>query len=120
MELLSARVLVHCNAAQLAHAERLQCCCAGFPESGSVQEVLYFQTQTIRCMYLIIAEALRDMGITNEHPRDYLIFLTIGQHWPSCCCDLLNMAPLACAGCSLMSDDIPQIPSRVGSFWQLV
>ena len=51
---------------------------AGLPESGSVQEVLYFQTQTIRMMYKIIADAMNDMNITDEHPRDYLIFTTIG------------------------------------------
>ena len=55
---------------------------AGFPESGSVQEVLFFQTQTVRMMYKIVADALRDMNITDEHPRDYLIFTTIGGERP--------------------------------------
>ncbi|KAK9802796.1 hypothetical protein WJX73_007251 [Symbiochloris irregularis] len=54
----------------------------GFPESGSVQEVLYFQTQTIRMMYKIVADAMRDVGNTEEHPRDYLIFTTIGNREP--------------------------------------
>lgn len=41
--------------------------------------MLYFQTQTIRMMYKIVGDAMRDVGITEEHPRDYLIFLTIGE-----------------------------------------
>lgn len=40
--------------------------------------MLYFQTQTVRMMYKIVGDAMRDMNITEEHPRDYLIFLTIG------------------------------------------
>ena len=76
---------------------------AGAPESGTVQEVLHFQTQTIRMMYRIVAEvsfadchcgralvkffvrayadavsrmhtqALRQVR-SKAHPRDYLNF----------------------------------------------
>ena len=81
----------------------LGCHVAGAPESGTVQEVLHFQTQTIRMMYRIVAEvqpallcaaallcrrslcvhadawlcmhaqALRQTR-SKAHPRDYLNF----------------------------------------------
>lgn len=50
----------------------------GDPESGSVQEILRFQTHTMRMMYGLIGQALRARGAT-EHPRDYLNFFCLGN-----------------------------------------
>ena len=52
---------------------------AGVPETGSVQEVLFWQTCTIRMMFRIVGDALRDAGHPERHPGDYLIFLTVGE-----------------------------------------
>ena len=54
------------------------CLRAGFPETGSVQEVLFWQTCTIRMMFRIVGDALKEAGLPDRHPGDYLIFLTIG------------------------------------------
>ncbi|CAM6073816.1 unnamed protein product [Sphagnum tenellum] len=52
----------------------------GVPESAPVQEILYFQSQTMKMMYKLIAEALRDCGLTGQrHPRDYLNFYCLGN-----------------------------------------
>ncbi|KAK9907703.1 hypothetical protein WJX75_008493 [Coccomyxa subellipsoidea] len=50
----------------------------GDPESASVQEILRFQTHTMRMMYSLIGEALKARGMT-EHPRDYLNFFCLGN-----------------------------------------
>ncbi|KAL3693763.1 hypothetical protein R1sor_007414 [Riccia sorocarpa] len=50
----------------------------GVPDSAAVQEILYFQSQTVQMMYTIIADAIRDSG-RSEHPRDYLNFYTLGN-----------------------------------------
>lgn len=50
---------------------------AGVPETGSVQEVLIWQTCTVRMMYRIIGTALRDAG-SEDHPLDYLAFFCLG------------------------------------------
>ena len=54
---------------------------AGVPESGSVQEVLIWQTCTVRMMYRIIAAALKESGSQNQ-PLDYLAFFCLGRHPP--------------------------------------
>eukprot|EP00250_Pteridium_aquilinum_P005314 c15429_g1_i1 orf=299-2836(-) len=52
----------------------------GVPTSSSVQEILYFQSQTMEMMYLHIAEALKEMDMDNErHPTDYLNFFCLGN-----------------------------------------
>ena len=50
----------------------------GVPETGSVQEVLIWQTCTVRMMYRIIGTALRDAGC-EDHPLDYLAFYCLGK-----------------------------------------
>ncbi|CAL5229046.1 g12295 [Coccomyxa viridis] len=50
----------------------------GDPESNSVQEILTFQTHTIRMMYKLIGDALKAHGSPN-HPRDYLNFFCLGN-----------------------------------------
>ncbi|XP_024394279.1 phospholipase D delta [Physcomitrium patens] len=52
----------------------------GVPDSGAMQEILFFQAQTIKMMYGVIADALRDVGKLGElHPRDYLNFYCLGN-----------------------------------------
>lgn len=59
------------------------CCCAGDPESNSVQEILAWQTYTIRMMYGLIGEALKAKG-SPDHPRDYLNFFCLGNREAPC------------------------------------
>jgi phospholipase D1/2 len=52
----------------------------GVPDSAAMQEILYFQTQTMKMMYGVIADALKDVGKLGErHPRDYLNFYCLGN-----------------------------------------
>ena len=50
----------------------------GVPETGSVQEVLQWQTCTVRMMYAIIGAALQDVNSENI-PTDYLAFFCLGK-----------------------------------------
>ncbi|KAI3861122.1 hypothetical protein MKX03_003162 [Papaver bracteatum] len=52
----------------------------GVPTSASVQEILFWQGQTMDMMYRIIAQALDRAGLSNEkHPQDYLNFYCLGK-----------------------------------------
>ncbi|OVA05224.1 C2 calcium-dependent membrane targeting [Macleaya cordata] len=52
----------------------------GVPTSASVQEILFWQGQTMDMMYRIIAQALDKEGLSNErHPQDYLNFYCLGK-----------------------------------------
>ncbi|KAF9587186.1 hypothetical protein IFM89_039626 [Coptis chinensis] len=52
----------------------------GVPTSASVQEILFWQGQTMEMMYKIIAQALAEAGLSNEiHPQDYLNFYCLGK-----------------------------------------
>lgn len=51
----------------------------GVPDSSPVQEILYFQTQTMKMMYSMIAGALRDCGLSYRKPTDYLNFYCLGN-----------------------------------------
>ncbi|OMO75462.1 C2 calcium-dependent membrane targeting [Corchorus olitorius] len=51
----------------------------GVPSSASVQEILFWQGQTIQMMYGIIAQELKAMGIKDSHPQDYLNFYCLGN-----------------------------------------
>ncbi|KAI4374892.1 hypothetical protein MLD38_012831 [Melastoma candidum] len=51
----------------------------GVPSSASVQEILYWQGQTMQMMYGIIAKELKDTGIENSHPCDFLNFFCLGN-----------------------------------------
>ncbi|XP_031273553.1 phospholipase D delta-like isoform X1 [Pistacia vera] len=57
----------------------------GVPSSAPVQEILYWQRQTMAMMYKIIAQALERNGLLEiYHPRDYLSFYCLGKReWPS-------------------------------------
>ncbi|GMJ02747.1 ARABIDOPSIS THALIANA PHOSPHOLIPASE D DELTA, phospholipase D delta [Hibiscus trionum] len=51
----------------------------GAPTSASVQEILFWQGQTIQMMYRIVAQELKSMGVENSHPEDYLNFYCLGN-----------------------------------------
>ncbi|KAH9751187.1 phospholipase D [Citrus sinensis] len=52
----------------------------GNPNSSAVQEILYWQGQTMSMMYKIVAQALQDNGLSNKyHPQDYLSFYCLGK-----------------------------------------
>ncbi|KAJ0039929.1 hypothetical protein Pint_28738 [Pistacia integerrima] len=50
----------------------------GDPNSRHVQEILFWQSQTMQMMYSIVAQALKDMQ-RNAHPQDYLNFYCLGK-----------------------------------------
>ncbi len=48
-----------------------------------MQEILAFQTYTIRMMYKLIGDALKAQG-SPDHPRDYLNFFCLGNRETKC------------------------------------
>ncbi|KHN33827.1 Phospholipase D delta [Glycine soja] len=50
----------------------------GSPSSTSVQEILFWQGQTMKMMYEIIARELKSMQL-DSHPQDYLNFYCLGN-----------------------------------------
>ncbi|EPS73398.1 hypothetical protein M569_01343, partial [Genlisea aurea] len=51
----------------------------GSPSSASVQEILYWQTQTMQMMYEVIARELKSGGMKDGRPTDYLNFYCLGN-----------------------------------------
>ncbi|KAL3639008.1 hypothetical protein CASFOL_016915 [Castilleja foliolosa] len=51
----------------------------GAPSSASVQEILYWQGQTMQMMYEIIAREIKAARLKNAHPTDYLNFYCLGN-----------------------------------------
>ncbi|KAJ1290643.1 hypothetical protein BS78_02G260500 [Paspalum vaginatum] len=51
----------------------------GVPTAASVQEILFFQSQTMEMMYRIIVDELKAMDIKDMHPEDYLNFFCLGN-----------------------------------------
>ncbi|CAI0382402.1 unnamed protein product [Linum tenue] len=51
----------------------------GLPSSACVQEILFWQGQTMQMMYRLIAEELENMKMENAHPQDYLNFFCLGN-----------------------------------------
>nr|XP_043613520.1 phospholipase D delta-like [Erigeron canadensis] len=51
----------------------------GVPTSASVQEILFWQAQTMRTMYEVIARELQNSNLENAHPQDYLNFYCLGN-----------------------------------------
>ncbi|WMV16574.1 hypothetical protein MTR67_009959 [Solanum verrucosum] len=51
----------------------------GDPKSITVQEILFWQSQTIQMMYQVIATELKSMQILDSHPQDYLNFYCLGN-----------------------------------------
>ncbi|KAL3729552.1 hypothetical protein ACJRO7_026647 [Eucalyptus globulus] len=55
----------------------------GVPTSAAVQEILFWQGQTMTMMYKIIAHALEKVGLSHKyHPSDYLNFYCLGKREP--------------------------------------
>ncbi|KAJ9540895.1 hypothetical protein OSB04_027401 [Centaurea solstitialis] len=50
----------------------------GVPTSATVQEILYWQSQTMEMMYGFVAQAIKSMQL-NAHPQDYLNFYCLGK-----------------------------------------
>ncbi|KAJ0515151.1 putative phospholipase D [Helianthus annuus] len=50
----------------------------GGPESESVQDILHWTHETMKMMYGLIGEAVRDSG-ENWHPKDYLNFFCLAN-----------------------------------------
>ncbi|WOG97744.1 hypothetical protein DCAR_0417085 [Daucus carota subsp. sativus] len=51
----------------------------GNPSSASVQEILFWQGETMKMMYEIIAQELHYANVENSHPQDYLNFYCLGN-----------------------------------------
>ncbi|CBI18911.3 unnamed protein product, partial [Vitis vinifera] len=51
----------------------------GNPSCASVQEILFWQGQTMQMMYDIIAQELQSMQLEDAHPQDYLNFYCLGN-----------------------------------------
>ncbi|KAL3020677.1 hypothetical protein AAZX31_05G157000 [Glycine max] len=55
----------------------------GVPTSAAVQEILFWQGQTMSMMYKIVADALEKAGLSYQyHPQDYLNFYCLGKREP--------------------------------------
>ncbi|KAH7519875.1 hypothetical protein FEM48_Zijuj08G0083600 [Ziziphus jujuba var. spinosa] len=51
----------------------------GDPKSATVQEILYWQAQTMQMMYSIVAQELKSKQLSGLHPQDYLNFYCLGN-----------------------------------------
>ncbi|KAK7307458.1 hypothetical protein VNO77_40539 [Canavalia gladiata] len=51
----------------------------GDPKTGAMQEILYWQGQTMQMMYDVVARELKSMQLTGVHPQDYLNFYCLGN-----------------------------------------
>ncbi|MCE0482556.1 hypothetical protein HAX54_041415 [Datura stramonium] len=51
----------------------------GDPKSITMQEILFWQSQTIQMMYQVIATELKSMQLLDSHPQDYLNFYCLGN-----------------------------------------
>ncbi|KAK1406642.1 hypothetical protein QVD17_42131 [Tagetes erecta] len=54
----------------------------GSPNSAPVQEILFWQGQTMQMMYDLIAKELKASGLVDSHPQDYLNFYCLGNREP--------------------------------------
>ncbi|XP_041020111.1 phospholipase D delta [Juglans microcarpa x Juglans regia] len=51
----------------------------GDPKSLTVQEILFWQSQTMQMMYNIVATELKATGSVDSHPQDFLNFYCLGN-----------------------------------------
>ncbi|XP_020218200.1 phospholipase D delta [Cajanus cajan] len=51
----------------------------GDPKTGAMQEILFWQGQTMQMMYDVVARELKSMQLTDVHPQDYLNFYCLGN-----------------------------------------
>ncbi|CAL9128086.1 unnamed protein product [Musa textilis] len=55
----------------------------GIPTSAAVQEILFWQGQTMSMMYKVVGDALKEEGLSeSHHPQDYLNFYCLGKCEP--------------------------------------
>ncbi|KAI3669422.1 hypothetical protein L6452_40657 [Arctium lappa] len=50
----------------------------GVPTTATVQEILYWQSQTMQTMYAVVAQEIKAMQL-DAHPQDYLNFYCLGK-----------------------------------------
>nr|GME20326.1 phospholipase D delta-like [Ipomoea batatas] len=50
----------------------------GDPKTATMQEILFWQSQTMHMMYQVIAQEIKSMQL-DEHPSDYLNFYCLGN-----------------------------------------
>ncbi|KAJ9561849.1 hypothetical protein OSB04_007009, partial [Centaurea solstitialis] len=50
----------------------------GVPTTATVQEILYWQSQTMETMYTVVAQEIKAMQL-DAHPQDYLNFYCLGK-----------------------------------------
>uniref|UniRef100_A0A7N1A504 phospholipase D n=1 Tax=Kalanchoe fedtschenkoi TaxID=63787 RepID=A0A7N1A504_KALFE len=51
----------------------------GDPKTATVQEILYWQSQTMEMMYQLVARELKAQELADFHPLDYLNFYCLGN-----------------------------------------
>ncbi|KAK4490475.1 hypothetical protein RD792_001152 [Penstemon davidsonii] len=51
----------------------------GNPKDNVVQEILFWQGQTIQMMYQVVANEIKSMQLSDSHPQDYLNFYCLGN-----------------------------------------
>ncbi|CAI9111007.1 OLC1v1011138C1 [Oldenlandia corymbosa var. corymbosa] len=51
----------------------------GDPKTLTMQEILFWQSQTMQTMYQVIAQELKAMKLVDAHPQDYLNFYCLGK-----------------------------------------
>ncbi|KAK4416876.1 Phospholipase D delta [Sesamum alatum] len=51
----------------------------GNPKDNVMQEILFWQGQTMQMMYQVIANEIKSMQLSDSHPLDYLNFFCLGN-----------------------------------------
>ncbi|KAM2667015.1 hypothetical protein EV2_018763 [Malus domestica] len=51
----------------------------GDPKTAAMQEILFWQSQTMQAMYGVVAQALKSAQLQDSHPQDYLSFYCLGK-----------------------------------------
>ncbi|CAM0146607.1 unnamed protein product [Urochloa decumbens] len=51
----------------------------GNPTTAAMQQILFWQGQTMSMMYKIVADTLQNQGLVDAHPQDYLNFYCLGK-----------------------------------------
>ncbi|CAI9777691.1 unnamed protein product [Fraxinus pennsylvanica] len=51
----------------------------GNPKDTVMQEILFWQCQTMQMMYQVVAQELKSMQLVDSHPLDYLNFYCLGN-----------------------------------------
>ncbi|KAK7252996.1 hypothetical protein RIF29_37351 [Crotalaria pallida] len=51
----------------------------GDPKSAAMQEILFWQNQTMQAMYDVVVKELKSMQLTDVHPQEYLNFYCLGN-----------------------------------------